>query len=348
MKKISMMLAFLLFGIPLLAQLKLTLEMKPSAKQFIQCEPQILSIAWQNTSQKNLYIGQALKPLDSPAFGAFIDGTFIKSLPDNTRYVSQYAVSAPDYLLPGEEKQDNYDLLFLNLKPGHHAIKVVADFKNGPENYFQGYAESDEVKFEILPPQGEDQKVVEAMWADLQKKKLASNNIDSQYPLAGQCYFMSDTRAESANFIISKFPNSIYAAWVVLKSLGSPDSWEPAKLRDLFLKGLFPQPTSNSVPYPDWKSGWKDFSGEEYARWQMDWAERILRNHPDFAYAKRLKLLLGVYNLQLKQEQRGMKWLEEVAKDNASHEGQWAQHFIELWKTPQPHSDGNATTHLLK
>jgi hypothetical protein len=304
----------LLLSVRLMAQLQLSVELKPNRSAFIMCEPQYLSIVWQSTSESNLYIGQALKPTDSPTIGLLVDSVLLKKLP-GISMVTDYKVSAPDYLRPGEKRESLYNMLYLNLKPGNHTIQAVADFQGGPAQYFHGIVESNAVKFEILSAQAEDHNAVQAMWTSLQNQQIACGKSSSKEPIAGLCYFMVGTSPEWANTIITKFPSSIYAAWAVLgtsEMILSTKNWkEPKNPERLFLWVDPPKPETKS---------------------RLDAVEATLRSPQGFPFLADLRYMQISLLLQLERQKEAVKRLEEYSKADDKETAECANKYLEAYR----------------
>lgn len=127
--------------------------------------------------------------------------------------------------------------------------------------------------------------------------------------------------------VINKFPSSKYAALVVYGKVNL-EGTDPVTVKKLLNRGVFP--SWNSVPDPASPDGWSSLHGSEFARWQVEQAERILRDRPDFPYAGQLKLVIGVDNLALGKKANGMTVLRDLARRPDKPEGAWAKDFLAL------------------
>ena len=129
--------------------------------------------------------------------------------------------------------------------------------------------------------------------------------------------------------ILKEFPTSIYAAWMIFGRLNNPEGWEPEKMKMLIAKNLYP----NLEYIFDYYSptGARFLTKKEAKEWEITSAEQILANHSDFPYARRLRLVIAVDTIALGNKEKGIKLLQEIARDKDSREGQWASRFVSLW-----------------
>jgi hypothetical protein len=203
---------------------------------------------------------------------------------------------------------------------GTYTLWVEYDGQGAPDGYYGGYAKTNKCTYTIKAPQGVDAEIFN-LW-------------QKQNPDRAACDFPLDMEPIlTPQVLIEKYPTSIYSAWAIYKYLGAPEKWPADKLVELITQRLYPQ--SNSVPYSGVKGGWRSLKGDDMAQWQNEWAERILQNHPTFPYAKRLRLVMAINYLKLKQEQKGFDLLDGVAKTTGD-DALWASKFIELWKSSKP------------
>jgi len=129
--------------------------------------------------------------------------------------------------------------------------------------------------------------------------------------------------------LLKEFPTSIYAAWMIFGRFNYPEGWEPEKMKMLIGKNLFPM--MNYIPDPYSPNGWRPITRKEAKEWQIKSAEQIVANHPDFPYARRLRLVIAVDTIALGDKEKGITLLQEIARDKDTREGQWASKFISLW-----------------
>jgi hypothetical protein len=163
------------------------------------------------------------------------------------------------------------------------------------------------VDFQIVQPIGEDAEIYSL---------LIQNN-----------YIGDILEYRDLIHILKKYPTSTYSAWVLFPYLGEIQRRDPEKVKQLLEKNLYP--ISNSVPDPD-SGNWKEMRAKDLARWQIKWSESILMNHPDFAYAKSLKLLIAIDSIVIGEKNKGKNLLLEISKEKDIAESQWAQKFLSI------------------
>lgn len=193
--------------------------------------------------------------------------------------------------------------------PGNYKLKVVLAHRPGdldispasapPAKPLDGTFESNIVAIRVKEPTGVDAEAL--AWA---------KSID-EHPLSIK--------------VINKFPTSTYAALVVYGKINL-EGTDPVTVRGLIEKGQFP--AWNSVPDPASPDGWTSLHGAEFARWQVQQAEQILREHPEFPCAGQLRLVAAVNSLSLGMKQQGMNVLRDLARRPEKTEGAWAKSFL--------------------
>jgi hypothetical protein len=185
----------------------------------------------------------------------------------------------------------------------------------GLEDVFQGTAESNVVEFTMKEPSGND---LEA-WQYASQKSQAK---DPKQKMIDTCVALSEPE------ILKLYPDSIYASWSVWENIDDPLRFDPQTLSQLIKEGEFP--SSNSVKDPESARGWTDISsGKAMAEWQLNWAERILRNHPDFPLTERILLTVALNKLVLNDKTGGQAILTELSTHD-SEIGKWSKQFLEL------------------
>jgi len=125
--------------------------------------------------------------------------------------------------------------------------------------------------------------------------------------------------------VLKAFPSSEYAAlfWFGNVRLSSMD---PDKTRVLVDSGRYPGP--NSVPDPSSDTGWRDLDSEGVARWQAQWGERVLREHPQFAYHDEVKLIVALANMSLGNKEEGLRAVGEIAQKQGTAAAVWSGAFL--------------------
>jgi hypothetical protein len=305
------------------SQLQVGLVLQGSSTPVL-CEPIPVQLYWENKGAKPIKVGPPIDPKFSKALSLWVDGQKAMSFPPPDAPAGLISPLAPSDLGPGERIEKPYDLRVLKLRPGTHQVKVVADFVGFPEGYYQGRVESGALEITMRTPQGVDQQAYEFAVGMVDRGETNTPYMSRDEAI---CVGLETTE------VLARYPSSIYAAWTVVDHFSKPDTSSPEKIFELMKKGTYI--VKGGVPWPEWKSGWKELSGDEFAQWQIEWAERILQSHSDFAYANRLKLVMGLCYLKLNQEQKGIEQLSEVTKSTGT-ESQWAAKIVELWKASKP------------
>jgi len=124
---------------------------------------------------------------------------------------------------------------------------------------------------------------------------------------------------------LKTFPSSRYAAIALLPHIDVVRS-EPRKVKTSIEREIFL--VTRSVPDPDAPDGWRSLWGPDLARWSIEHAERILREHPDFSYAGQLRLAIGINQIAAGKESDGRKLLRQLADHPDTREGAWAKEFL--------------------
>ncbi|MCI0616620.1 hypothetical protein L0244_26885 [bacterium] len=307
----------LLLTFPSLAYAQLSMDLKIIPRQSgTYCEPLKLSITWRNESNEDIKVGPSLNPTRSPALTIYVN-----DMPNLKFPVRSFKplVTKNLALKPGESSEGTVEMLLLYLSAGVHQIKAVADFRNinihGLEDMFQGTAESNVVEFTMEEPSGDN----------LEAWKYASQKSQEKHP---KQKMIETCGALSKPEILKLYPDSIYASWIVWERIDDPLRFDPQTLSQLIKEGDFPD--SNSVPDPDLPDGWQGIrSGKSMAQWQLYWAERILRTHPDFPLPEQLQLAVALNKLVLNDKTGGQAILSELSTHD-SDIGKWSKQFIEL------------------
>lgn len=320
------LLSLLAFSAQASAQMKLNLELVPPVGKATLCEPIKLRIGWQNTSEKPIAIGKRYNPATSSAVSLVVNGeTHRMPLPGTTLEIEDPLMGTTGYLQPQQKLEGEVELAALDLPPGDYRIQAVADFRGRASDSFSGIAESAVVTLKLDSPRGIDLTAYEYHNEHQDRDKDAEEERESS-----PCSTIMDREGPSMGMLLSEFPDSIYAAWLILPSLYAPNSWDPIKIKEFLATGSWPLP--NSVPDPSAPGGWRKYEGAALAHWQMEWTERILKNHPDFAYADRLKLVLAIDQLAVGDKKTGTLSLQQVARNEDTAEGAWAKKFLALPK----------------
>lgn len=126
--------------------------------------------------------------------------------------------------------------------------------------------------------------------------------------------------------LLTNYPHSIYSAWIILPALAEPENYKPEIAKQVVETSYYP--SGNSVP--DEEFGFRDIAeGGSMAKWQINWAEKILIDHPDFPYRERLQLVIALNKLTLNDEKAGMNLLASMSH-NDTEIGQWCKKFLSL------------------
>jgi len=204
------------------AQLKLEISIKGtgSLNKFVRGAPMIMTISWENTSQKEIRVGVPNHPSDSSAIVLWINGQ-LRVIP---QLENEEWWGAPSTLKPAERKENKVDLKLLQLSDGTYKMKAIADFSRLPQYAYKATYESNMVEFSIEAPQGIDLQAYEAASKYL-IERFKNSKSDKWYGAA-----MSNTLRDP-DFILKAYPNSTYAAWSLWYTIYDPPFYENEKLQ---------------------------------------------------------------------------------------------------------------------
>ena len=205
--------------------------------------------------------------------------------------------------------------------PGRYKIQAEYRGDKAPKGYYKEIISSEVHEIEIAEPKGIDKSVYDDFFQIFYYSK--NHPIEKNW-----CNFYLD-RGKEFSWILDKYPTSTYSAWIIFRSLNEPEGWEPEKMKMLIAKNLYP--LMNDVPDPNSPNGWRPITRKEAKEWEITSAEQILANHPDFPYARRLRLVIAIDTIALGNKEKGIKLLQEIAQDRDTKEGQWASKFVSLW-----------------
>ncbi|MBZ5638569.1 MAG: hypothetical protein LAO51_07400 [Acidobacteriia bacterium] len=124
---------------------------------------------------------------------------------------------------------------------------------------------------------------------------------------------------------VKLFRSSRYAALALLPYIAIAKS-DPSIVGTVIESGRFL--VTRSVPDPDSPDGCSSLSGPDLARWRIDNAQRILREHPDFPYSGQLRLAIGINQIACGKGSEGRMLLRQVAGHSDTREGAWARKFL--------------------
>jgi hypothetical protein len=189
-------------------------------------------------------------------------------------------------------------------EPGVYRLKAVASTEMGEDSSssstlagsFRGTLESPPIEFVVKQPTGLDAEAI--AWA-----KGSPMGVD----------------------VLKTFPGSEYAAllWYGHARL---DTANPIKVRSLIDRRLYPH--QNSVPDPTSPNGWSSLDSEGVARWQILWGERVLREHPSFAYRDEVRVVVALSQLSLGMKAPTQKTLDALAANDRTAMGRWSKAFL--------------------
>ena len=227
--------------------------------------------------------------------------------------------SQSEVIKPGWSVEKEEYINWCILRPRIVKVGYVMSFhppegKILPKDMWQGDVISEWKQIEIVKPEGIDAEAIYSL--------LGSNPTWQKF---------HEWPSKYRKDIFKKYPSSTYAAWMMLNSLDNPQGAKPEKIMELMKKNQFP--IVRSVYDPAFIEGWKQLSGNELAEWQIKWSEYILDHHPDFAFAKRLKLVIAIDSIVIGQKEKGLLLLNEIAKEKNTKEGNWAAEFITLYRS---------------
>jgi hypothetical protein len=124
--------------------------------------------------------------------------------------------------------------------------------------------------------------------------------------------------------LLGKFPTSEYAAFFIYGHSARIDKADPAKVRSVMDRGLYPG--SNSVPGRD---GWQSLTSEGVARWQIEWGELILREHVRFPFRDEIRVSVALARMSLGEKAAGLEALNAVAEKGRAEAAAWARAFLD-------------------
>lgn len=183
--------------------------------------------------------------------------------------------------------------------PGTHRVKVVlttyAHEAGMPAGAFDGVLESSVLEFRIKEPVGVDAEAI--AWA-----KGSPMNVG----------------------LLGAFPTSEYAAFFVYGKSRHIDEVEPARIRTLIERGQYPGP--NSVPGQD---GWRSLNSEGYARWQVEWGQRVLREHPNLSFRDEMRVSIALAQMSLGERKEALSTLKELAEKGEAAVAKWSSTFLD-------------------
>ena len=185
-------------------------------------------------------------------------------------------------------------------QPGTHRVKVkITTFAHKigvPEGAFDGVLESNVVEFRIKEPVGIDAEAIE--WA-----KGSPMHVE----------------------LLDEYPTSEYAAFFIHGYSARLDKADPAKVGSLIARGAYP----GSASVPD-RDGWRSLSSEDVARWQIEWGQRILREHPEFPFRDEIRTSVALAQMSLGNRTEARKTLNEIAKRGSTRAAVWVKAFLEV------------------
>jgi len=182
----------------------------------------------------------------------------------------------------------------------HHPNEAAGSHSSAPPaGAWDGQLSSAPVQVRVLAPEGVDAQAW--TWA----------KDHNQSPFSTEC--------------VGQFPSSRYAAMAWYPHI-NVDGADPEKVRSLIGQGRF----LATIPVPDPSSpdGWTSLAGRDLARWRIEHAERILREHADFPYAGQLRLAIGVNNIALGKKDTGKTTLRDLAAHSETNVGEWARKYL--------------------
>jgi len=304
-----------------LASAQLRMELSLDRSSAVQCEPMSLVISWQNMSETPLMLGE-LDPTKNGAVSLEIDGKSV-TMPLLRTPAPLYLNCTETGLQPGVKKEGTIPLIALVLEPGTHKFKAEATFRGQEKTHFDGAVESDMARLMITAPEGEDLRALEYIRRDLHSKGLSGETLN-----LGTCQVLTQDPKVFGD-ILELFPDSIYAAWIVMSYFARPDVYEPRVVKEMLDSESWPLP--NAVPGTRINAQ-RQLHGKARARWEIQWGERILTVHPDFARRETLRLELAVDYLILGRKKDGLRLLKQLASEGKPEtQSRWAESFLGLY-----------------
>lgn len=184
-------------------------------------------------------------------------------------------------------------------QPGSHRVKARistdAHRVGVPTGAFDGVLESNVLEFRIKEPMGIDAEAI--AWREGSPMHVG---------------------------LLSRFPTSEYAAFFVYGKSRHIDGADPVKTRSLIGRGLYPGP--NSVPDGD---RWKSLNSASYARWQVEWGQRVLREHPNFPFRDEVRAAVALSQMSLGEQTAALGALTEIAEKGSTETAAWARAFLD-------------------
>ena len=146
--------------------------------------------------------------------------------------------------------------------------------------------------------------------------------------------------------ILRDYPTSIYAAWIHYADIFKPTYKDADRIVKLIPENLYP--AWNSVRDPSStreNRGWRSIEeGKPMAAWAKEKSLFILKHHPDFVFADRLRIIAAICDIVLGKEDEGIKQIQDLIKAEEekikassterlmSIDIQWAKKFLDAWQ----------------
>ncbi|OGF68253.1 MAG: hypothetical protein A2Y62_02380 [Candidatus Fischerbacteria bacterium RBG_13_37_8] len=255
----------------------------------------------------------------------YVDGPIDMNLINRYRTVGLGAIGPPDYyeIAPKGIVSLRSPLSAYGIcNPGKYKIRAEYRGDIAPEGYLKEVISSEIYEIEVLEPEGIDRLVYDEFFERIKDKTKHSAQKN-------WCKFQVD-RGKNVHWILHEYPASTYAAWIITQSIEMLEKWEPQRIKTLIEKNKFP--IWNSVPDANSVDGYQGKSGRKKAEWEIQWAELIIKDHPDFPFVRRLQLVIAVDSIVIGDKEKGFKILKDIAKKTAIDEGKWAQEFLSLYE----------------
>jgi hypothetical protein len=212
------------------------------------------------------------------------------------------AVPVPASQCLCKEKSSSQQCKDWTENPGQYRLKVTLTLYPGvasddaPAGALTGKLESNAVEIRVKQPEGLDAEAI--AWA-----KGSPMTVE----------------------VLKAFPASEYAALLWYGNVRL-DGADPLNTRALVDRGQYPGP--NSVPDPDVEGKWRSLDSEGVARWQVEWGQRVLREHPGFPYRDEVKLIVALGQISLGEKDQGLRTVRELAQKEHAAVGPWSQMFL--------------------
>ncbi len=152
--------------------------------------------------------------------------------------------------------------------------------------------------------------------------------------------------------ILRNYPSSIYTAWIYYSKIFDPTNMKVEEAIGRLKRNVYTD-IELHAPEPD-PDKWDIYNGRimkgrrtissapEVALWRKEKSELILRYHPDFPFANKLKVQIALCNISLGREEEGISQLQNLIKQAKSEpenphqpikkEAEWAEKFLQLWE----------------